>query len=206
MTLGKIKSRYPNFIYSLEKPPSLRSTYKLQCKMQDFHIEQINKYHTQRNNKANDDILIYFGKKNIQARPYNYNLKLSNTRDSIRFGPSTPNEHDLTLSISVALGNGWQGATLTNSNPNFLKRMMKAACQKDPNLLFFVKSDKAHQLNYTDLKKIKSPLTIDELKTALTNQLISQNDIATAHQDLIKQLELDKNNQANLGYANALKS
>ena len=101
MTLGKIKKRFPNFIHTLEKPPSLRSTHKLQRKILDFQIEQINKYYKQRKNKANDDILIYFGKKNIEARPYNYNLRLSSTRDSIRFGPSTPNDHDLTLSIDV---------------------------------------------------------------------------------------------------------
>ncbi|MEZ8419374.1 hypothetical protein AB6D02_18565 [Vibrio splendidus] len=84
--------------------------------------------------------------------------------------------------------------------------MMKAAYDKDPKLLFFVQSDTPNQLSYADLKEIKSPLTIDELKTALTNQLISKTDIATVQQDLSKQLELDKNNHAHLGYAKALKS
>ncbi|MGI2224311.1 relaxase/mobilization nuclease domain-containing protein [Shewanella frigidimarina] len=206
MTLGKIKKRFPNFIHSLEQPPTLSSTFKLQRKMLDFQIEQINRYYKQRKNKANDDILIYFSKKNIEARPYNYNLKLSSTRDSIRFGPSTPNDHDLTLSINIALENGWQGATLKNSTPDFLKRMMKAAYKKDPKLLFFVKPDHPNQLTYTDLKEIKSPLTIDDLKTTITSQLVKISDFATVHQDLIKQLELDKNNHAYLGYASALKS
>ncbi|WP_019025708.1 relaxase/mobilization nuclease domain-containing protein [Colwellia piezophila] len=178
MTLGKIKKRFPNFIHTLEKPPSLRSTHKLQRKMLDFQIEQINKYYKQRKNNANDDILIYFGKKNIAARPYNYNLRLSSNKDLIRFGPSTPNDHDLTLSISVALKNGWKGATLTNSSPEFLKRMMKVAYQKDPELLFFVKPDKPHQLTYADLKEIKGDLTFDELKTAIRNNLVVKSDIS----------------------------
>lgn len=205
MTLGKIKKRFSNFIHTLEKPPSLRATFKQQRKMLDFQIESINRYYKQQKNNINGDILIYFGKKNIVARPYNYNIVLSSNRDSIKFGSST-NSYDLTLSINVALENGWTGATLNNSSPEFLIRMMKAAYDKDPKLLFFVQPDTPNQLSYADLKEIKSQLTIDELKTALINQLISQNDIATAHQDLIKQLELDKNNHANLGYANALKS
>ncbi|MEZ8273566.1 hypothetical protein AB6C54_20640 [Vibrio splendidus] len=205
MTLGKIKKRFPNFINTLEQPPSLRATFKQQRKMLDFQIENINRYYKQQKNIVNGDILIYFGKKNIVARPYNYNIKLSSDRSKIRFGSST-NSYDLTLSINVALENGWQAATLTNSSPDFLKRMMKAAYDKDPKLLFFVQSDTPNQLSYADLKEIKSPLTIDELKTALTNQLISKTDIATVQQDLSKQLELDKNNHAHLGYAKALKS
>jgi len=176
MTLGKIKKRFPNFIHTLEKPPSLRSTHKLQRKILDFQIEQINRYYQQRKNNANDDILIYFGKKNIEDRPYNYNLRLSSTRDLIRFGPSTPNDHDLKLSIDVALENGWQSATLTNSSPEFLKRMMKAAYQKNPKLLFFVQADKSNQLTYTDLTGIKDDWTFDELKTAIRNNLIVESD------------------------------
>jgi len=178
MTLGKIKKRFPNFIHTLEKPPSLCSSHKLQRKILDFQIDQINRYYQQRKNNANDDILIYFGKKNIEARPYNYNLRLSSTRDLIRFGPSTPNDHDLKLSIDVALENGWQSATLTNSSPEFLKRMMKAAYQKDPKLLFFVQADKSNQLTYADLKDIKADLTFDELKTAIRNNLIVESDIS----------------------------
>lgn len=178
MTLGKIKKRFPNFIHTLEKPPSLRSTHKLQRKILDFQIEQINRYYQQRKNNANDDILIYFGKKNIEDRPYNYNLRLSSTRDLIRFGPSTPNDHDLKLSIDVALENGWQSAILTNSSPEFLKRMMKAAYQKDPELLFFVQADKSNQLTYADLKDIKADLTFDELKAAIRNNLIVESDIS----------------------------
>jgi hypothetical protein len=56
MTLGKIKKRFPNFIHTLEKPPSLRSTHKLQRKILDFQIEQINRYYQQRKNNANDDM------------------------------------------------------------------------------------------------------------------------------------------------------
>ncbi|KNH13793.1 hypothetical protein ACS79_07365 [Vibrio lentus] len=205
MTLGKIKKRFPNFIHMLEKPPSLRATFKQQRKMMDFQIENINRYYKQQRNNANGDILIYFGKKNIAARPYNYNIVLANDRSSIKFGSST-NSYDLTLSINVALENRWKAATLTNSSPDFLKRMMKAAYDKDPKLLFFVQSDTPNQLSYADLKEIKPPLTIAELKTALTNKLISKTDIATVQQDLSKQLELDKNNHANLGYASALKS
>jgi hypothetical protein len=204
MTLGKIKNRFPNFVHTLEQPPSLHTTHRLKRKMLDFQIEKINKYYTQRTNKINDDILIYFGKKNVEARPYNYNLKLSSTRDSIRFGPSTPNDHDLTLSINIALENGWQGATLTSSNPEFLKRMMKVAYQINPDLLFFIKPDKPNQLPYSALKEIKSNLTIDELKTVLTNQLIAENDISTIHQDLIKLLKLNTNSLCDQGYALAL--
>ena len=178
MTLGKIKKRFPNFIHTLEKPPSLHATHKLKRKMLDFQIAQINKYYKQRKNNANDDILIYFGKKNVEARPYNYNLKLSSARDSIRFGPSTPNDHDLTLSINIAIENGWKGATLSNSNPAFLKRMMKVAYQKDPELLFFVQADKSNQLTYADLKEIKTDLTFNELKTAIKNALIVKRDIS----------------------------
>lgn len=205
MTLGKIKKRFPNFIHTLEKPPSLRSRFALQRKVMDFQIENISRYYKQQRNITNGDILIYFGKKNIAAHPYNYNIVLASDRSSIKFGSST-NSYDLTLSINVALENDWKAATLTNSSADFLKRMMKAAYEKDPELLFFVQSDTPNQLSYADLKEIKSPLTIDELKTALTNQLISKTDIATVHQDLIKQLELDKNSHANLGYAKALKS
>jgi len=205
MTLGKIKKRYPNFIHSLEKPPSLISTHKLQRKMLDFNIEQINKYYKQRKNNNNNDILIYFGKKNVEARPYNYNLKLSSNRDSIRFGPATPNDHDLTLCIDVALENGWQGATLSNSSPEFLKRMMKAAYKKNPELLFFVKSDKLHQLTYADLKEIKSELTTDDLKAAIKHKLISETDLKTVQQDLITSLKLQTNQPEQQGYALALK-
>jgi len=204
MTLGKIKKRYPNFIHSLEKPPSLRSTHKLQRKMLDFNIEQINKYYKQRKNNNNNDILIYFGMKNVEARPYNYNLKLSSNRDSIRFGPARPNDHDLTLCIDVALENGWQGASLSNSSPEFLKRMMKAAYKKDPALLFFVRADKPHQLTYADLKESKSDLTADDLKTALKNKLIAEKDLTTVHQDLILLLKSQTNQQDQQGYALAL--
>ena len=189
MTLGKIKKRFPNFIHTIEKPPSLHSTHKLKRKMLDFQIAQINKYYKQRKNNANGDILIYFGKKNLESRPYNYNLKLSSARDSIRFGPSTPNDHDLTLSINIAIENGWKGATLSNSSPAFLKRMMKVAYKKDPALLFFVQPDTPNQLSYADLKEIKSPLTFNELKTALTNQLIVKKDFSSLIADMKKQVE-----------------
>ncbi|WP_218619088.1 relaxase/mobilization nuclease domain-containing protein [Vibrio algicola] len=180
MTLGRIKKRFPNFIHTLEKPPSLHETHKLKRKMLDFQIAQINKYYKQRKNNANDDILIYFGKKNVEARPYNYNLKLSSTRDSIRFGPSTPNDHDLTLSINIAIENGWKGATLSNSSPAFLKRMMKVAYKKDPALLFFVESDKPHQLTYQDLTDIKEQLCFEDIKIALKNKLLSEDEIDKA--------------------------
>ncbi|HFG1773412.1 TPA: relaxase/mobilization nuclease domain-containing protein [Vibrio cholerae] len=183
MTLGKIKKRFPNFIHTLEKPPLLRSKFALQRQVMDFQIENINRYYKQQKNNVNGDILIYFGKKNIVARPYNYNIVLSSDRCKIRFGSST-NNYDLTLSINVALENGWQAATLTNSSPDFFKRMMKAAYDKDPELLFFVQPDTPHLLSYNDLKEIKSPLTIDELKTALTNQLITEADVAVVKKEL----------------------
>ncbi|WGV98319.1 hypothetical protein QF117_05545 [Vibrio sp. YMD68] len=156
MTLGKIKKRFPNFIHSLEKPPSLHSTFALQRKMLDFHIENINRCYKQQRNNANGDILIYFGKKNITARPYNYNIVLASDRSSVKFGSST-NTYDLTLSINVALENNWKRATLNNSSPGFLKRLMKAAYDKDPKLLFFVQSDTPNQLSYADLKEINPP-------------------------------------------------
>ncbi|MDW1497466.1 relaxase/mobilization nuclease domain-containing protein [Vibrio sp. YT-19(2023)] len=203
MTLGKIKKRFPNFIHTLEKPPSLRATFKQQRKMLDFQIENINRYYKQQRNNINGDILIYFGKKNIVARPYNYNIVLSSDRSKIRFGSST-NSYDLALSINVALENGWQAATLTNSSPDFLKRMMEAAYDKDPELLFFIQSDTPHQLSYADLKEIKSPLSIDELKTALSKQIISKTDVAAVQKDLTYLLRRDKHNLARQGYANAL--
>lgn len=203
MTLGKIKKRFPNFIHTLEKPPSLRSTFALQRKVMDFQIENINRYYKQQKNNVNGDILIYFGKKNIVARPYNYNIVLSSDRSSIRFGSST-NSYDLALSINVAQENGWQAATLTNSSPDFLKRMMKAAYDKDPELLFFIQSDTPNQLSYADLKEIKSPLSIDELKTALSKQIISKTDVAAVQKDLTYLLRRDKHNLARQGYANAL--
>ncbi|HCG7780717.1 TPA: hypothetical protein NJ473_003575 [Vibrio parahaemolyticus] len=203
MTLGKIKKRFPNFIHTLEKPPSLRSRFALQRKVMDFQIESINRYYKQQRNNVNGDILIYFGKKNIVARPYNYNIVLSNDRSKIRFGSST-NSYDLTLSINVALENGWQAATLNNSSPDFLKRIMKAAYEKDPDLLFFVQPDTPNQLSYADLKEIKSPLSIDELKTALSKQLISKTDVAAVQKDLTYLLRRDKHNLSRQGYANAL--
>ena len=206
MTLGKIKKRFPSFIHALEKPPSLRATYKTQHKMLDFHIEQINKYYNQRKNNANNDILIYFSKKNIEARPFNYNLKLSSTRDTIHFGPSTPNNHDLTLSIEVALENDWKGATLTNSSPAFLKRMMKAAYKKDPKLLFFIKSDQSNQLTYADLKEIKSPLTIHDLKNALKHQIITENDLTDINDDLHTLLKSEAETPSQMGYLLALEA
>ncbi|HHY0591007.1 TPA: relaxase/mobilization nuclease domain-containing protein [Vibrio parahaemolyticus] len=185
MTLGKIKKRFPNFIHTLEKPPSLRSTFALQRKILDFQIENINRYYKQQKNNVNGDILIYFGKKNIVARPYNYNIVLSSDRSSIRFGSST-NSYDLTLSINIALENGWQAATLTNSSPDFLKRMMKAAYEKDPELLFFVQSDTPNQLSYDDLKEIKSPLTLNDIEIALKNKLISKNDEQDLYRDYMQ--------------------
>ncbi|MDW2326982.1 relaxase/mobilization nuclease domain-containing protein [Vibrio sp. 1401] len=203
MTLGKIKKRFPNFIHTLEKPPSLRATFKQQRKMLDFHIENLNRYYKQQRNNVNGDILIYFGKKNIAARPYNFNIVLSSDRSKIRFGSST-NNYDLTLSINVSLENGWKAATLTNSSPDFLKRMMKAAYENDPELLFFVQSDTPNQLSYADLKEIKSPLSLDELKTALTKQVISKTDVAEVQKDLTYLLRRDKHNLSRQGYANAL--
>ncbi|MCF2857930.1 relaxase/mobilization nuclease domain-containing protein [Pseudoalteromonas sp. SMS1] len=175
MTLGKIKKRFPNFIHTLEKPPSLRATFKQQRKMLDFQIENINRYYKQQRNNVNGDILIYFGKKNIVARPYNYNIVLSNDRSKIRFGSST-NSYDLTLSINVALENGWQAATLTNSSPDFLKRMMKAAYEKDPDLLFFVQPDKSQQLTLRDLIEIKSNLCFQDITIAIKNDLLVKNE------------------------------
>ncbi|HBB9946070.1 hypothetical protein JHS95_13140 [Vibrio parahaemolyticus] len=203
MTLGKIKKRFPNFIHTLEKPPSLHSRFALQRKVMDFHIENINRYYKQQRNNVNGDILIYFGKKNIVARPYNYNIVLSSDRSKIKFSSST-NSYDLTLSINVALANGWQAATLTNSKPDFFKRMMKTAYEKDPELLFFVQSDTPNQLSYADLKEIKSPLSIDELKTALSKQIISKTDVAAVQKDLTFLLRRDKHNLSRQGYANAL--
>ncbi|MEZ9437958.1 relaxase/mobilization nuclease domain-containing protein [Vibrio atlanticus] len=188
MTLGKIKKRFPNFIHTLEKPPSLRATFKQQRKMLDFQIENVNRYYKQQKNNVNGDILIYFGKKNIVARPYNYNIILSSDRSKIRFGSST-NSYDLTLSINVAVENGWRAATLTNSSPDFLKRMMKAAYDKSPELLFFVQPDTPNQLTYADLKEIKSPLTFNELKTVLTNQLVVKKDFSNLIADMKKQVE-----------------
>ncbi|WP_282175901.1 relaxase/mobilization nuclease domain-containing protein [Vibrio nereis] len=171
MTLGKIKKRFPNFIHTLEKPPSLRATFKQQRKMLDFQIENINRYYKQQRNSVNGDILIYFGKKNITARPYNFNIVLSSDRSKIRFGSST-NSYDLTLSINVALENGWKAATLTNSSPDFLKLMMKAAYEKDPELLFFVQSDTPNQLAYSDLSSIKGEWRFDELVKVIEHELI----------------------------------
>lgn len=204
MTLGKIKNRFPNFIHTLEKPPLLRPSHRPQRKVLDFKIEQINKHYKQRRNNQNGDILIYFDKKNIEARPFNYNLKLSSNKDLIRFGPSIPNQHDLALSINVALVNGWKGAILTNSNPVLLKKMMKTAYEKDPKLLFFVKPNTLNQLSYADLQEIKPSLTIGEIKTALTNNLITKSDISMVYQDLIRKLKEDDQNQAHQGYAKAL--
>ncbi|MDE1313376.1 relaxase/mobilization nuclease domain-containing protein [Vibrio aestuarianus] len=200
MTLGKIKKRFPNFIHTLEKPPSLHATHKLKRKMFDFQIAQINKYYKQRKNNVNDDILIYFGKKNVEARPYNYNLKLSSARDSIRFGPSTPNDLDLTLSINIAIESGWKGATLSNSSPAFLKRMMKVAYQKDPALLFFVESEKQHQLTYQDITDIKADLTFDDLKLALENKLFKQSEFSIVFSALNKLA----NNEKESAFATAL--
>ncbi|MCQ9063690.1 relaxase/mobilization nuclease domain-containing protein [Vibrio diabolicus] len=203
MTLGKIKRRFPNVIHTLEKPPSLRSRFASQRKVMDFQIENINRYYKQQKNNVNGGILIYFGKKNIAARPYNFNIVLSSDRSKIKFGSST-NSYDLTLSINIALENGWKAATLTNSSPDFLKRMMKAAYEKDPELLFFVQSDAPNQLSYADLKEIKSPLSINELKTALSKQLISKTDVAAVQKDLTYLLRRDKHNLFRQGYANAL--
>ncbi|BDX01745.1 hypothetical protein MACH16_04930 [Marinomonas pontica] len=174
--------------------------------MLDFQIEQINKYYKQHKNNKNGDILIYFGKKNVEARPYNYNLKLSQNRDLIRFGPSTPNHHDLSLSIGIALQNGWQSATLTNSSPEFLKKMMKAAYTKDPKLLFFVKPETPHALSLIDLKEIKDNLTVDDLKTALKNRLIKEKDIKMVHLELITKLTSNSDNISDQGYALALEN
>lgn len=182
MALGKIKKRFPNFIHTLEKPPSLRATFKQQRKMLDFQIENINRYYKQQRNNINGDILIYFGKNNIAARPYNYNIVLSNDRSKIRFGSST-NSYDLMLSINVALENGWKAATLTNSSPDFLKRMMKAAYEKAPELLFFVQPDTPNHLSYDDLKEIKSPLTLNDIEIALKNKRISKNDEQDLYRD-----------------------
>jgi len=79
-------------------------------------------------------------------------------------------------SINIALGNGWKGATLSNSSPVFLKRMMKVSYQKNPELLFFVQADKSNQLTYDDLKEIKKDLTFNELKTAIKNALIVESE------------------------------
>lgn len=204
MTLGKIKNRYPNFITSFEKPPIIHCGDHIKKQYTEFNIEQINNYYKQRKTNNNGDILIYFGKKNIKARPYNYNLKLSQSRDKIRFGPSTPNDFDLSLSIDIALKNSWKSAILTNSDPAFLKRMMKAAYKKDPALLFFVKSDKEHQLSYVDLKEIKNNLTSDDLKKALQTKLISEKDLHLVHQDLIQTLKNEATSSKQKGYILAL--
>lgn len=205
MTLGKIKKRFPNFIHTLEKPPSLRATFKQQRKMLDFHIENLNRYYKQQRNNVNGDILIYFGKKNIVARPYNYNIVLSSDRSKIKFGSST-NSYDLTLSINVALENGWQAATLTNSSPDFLKRMMKAAYDKDPELLFFVQSDTPNQLSYNSLKSICPAPTDKELKQALTSNILAISDIEQARSDWLIQLKKKARSDDKKGYIIAIES
>ncbi|HHY0514650.1 TPA: relaxase/mobilization nuclease domain-containing protein [Vibrio parahaemolyticus] len=205
MTLGKIKKRFPNFIHTLEKPPLLRSRFALQRKVMDFQIENINRYYKQQKNNVNGDILIYFGKKNIVARPYNYNIVLSSDRSKIRFGSST-NNYDLTLSINVALENGWQAATLTNSSPDFLKRMMKAAYDKDPELLFFVQSDQPNQLSYNDLKSISPVPTEKELKQALTGNLLTISDVDQALNDWLVQLKKKAKSDDQKGYIVAIES
>lgn len=205
MTLGKIKKRFPNFIHTLEKPPLLRSSFALQRKVMDFQIKNINRYYKQQKNNVNGDILIYFGKKNIVARPYNYNIVLSSDRSKIRFGSST-NNYDLTLSINVALENGWQAATLTNSSPDFLKRMMKAAYDKDPELLFFVQSDQPNQLSYKDLKSISPVPTEKELKQALTGNLLTISDVDQALNDWLVQLKKKAKSDDQKGYIVAIES
>lgn len=205
MTLGKIKKRFPNFIHTLEAPPLLRSRFALQRKVMDFQIENINRYYKQQNNNVNGDILIYFGKKNIIARPYNYNIVLSSDRSKITFGSST-NNYDLTLSINVALENGWKAATLTNSSPDFLKRMMKAAYDKDPELLFFVRSDQPNQLSYNDLKSISPVPTEKELKQALTGNLLTIADVDQALSDWLIQLKKKAKSDDQKGYIVAIES
>lgn len=206
MTLGKIKKRFPNFIQTLESPPSIHSKENLQRKPLDFHIQQINKYYKQRNNKNNGDILIYFGKKNVEARPYNYNLKLSRNRDSIKFGPSTPNEHDLSLAIDVALKSGWKSATLKNSDNDFTVRLMKTACHRDRTLLFFVLPEKPHTLSYENLKTICSDLTANELKRALKLQLIKEDDLPSVYQDFAKTLKQNATSIDQRGFALAIEA
>jgi len=176
MTLGKIKQRFPNFIHTLEKPPIFSQTGAKKANLLDFNIEQINKYYKQRNNKNNGDILIYFGKKNVERRPYNFNIKLSHQRDKISFGPSIPNDFDLQLALDVALENGWKGAIISNCSSDFLKRNMAMAYKKDPKLLFYFKPDKPNLLSYDDLKAIKNDLTSTDLITAMRNKLICEKD------------------------------
>jgi hypothetical protein len=72
--------------------------------------------------------------------------------------------------------------------------------------LFFIQSDTPNQLSYADLKEIKSPLSIDELKTILSKQLISKTDVAEVQKDLIYLLRRDKHNLSRQGYANALET
>lgn len=176
MTLGKINQRFPNFINTLERPPALSQIGAKPVSLLDFHIEQINKYYKQRSNKNNGDILIYFTKKNVEQRPYNFNLKLSHQRDKISFGPATPNDFDLKLALDVALQNNWKGATISNCDRDFLKRNMTVAYKQDPKLLFYFQPDKSNLLTYDDLKSIKSDLTASDLKTAIRNNLICVKD------------------------------
>lgn len=200
MTLGKIKQRFPNFIHTLEKPPTLSQRGAKQANLLDFHIEQINKYYKQRNNKNNGDILIYFGKKNVGKRPYNFNLKLSHQRDKISFGPSTPNDFDLKLALDVALKNSWKGAIISNCSRDFLKRNMAIAYEQDPNLLFYFQPDKPNLLSYDDLKAIKNDLTATDLKTAIRNNLICEKD---THK-MIKSLKAIAETPQEIGFAEAL--
>ncbi|TEW53553.1 hypothetical protein E2R68_12095 [Psychromonas sp. RZ22] len=201
MTLGKIKQRFPNFINTLEKPPTFSQKGAKPVSLLDFHIEQINKYYKQRSNKNNGDILIYFGKKNVEQRPHNFNLKLSHQRDKISFGPATPNDFDLKLALDVALQNGWKGAIISNCSRDFLKRNMAIAYKQDPKLLFYFQSDKPNLLTYDDLKAIKNDLTATELKTAIRNNLICEKD---THKMIEALKEVAKTPQA-IGFADALK-
>lgn len=200
MTLGKIKQRFPNFINTLEKPPIFSQRGAKQANLLDFNIEQINKYYKQRNNKNNGDILIYFGKKNVERRPYNFNIKLSHQRDKISFGPSTPNDFDLKLALDVALENGWKGAIISNCSRDFLKRNMAIAYKQDPNLLFYFQPDEPNLLTYDDLKTIKNDLTATDLKTAIRNNLICEED---THKMIEALKEVAKTPQE-LGFAEAL--
>jgi len=200
LTLGKIKQRFPSFIQTLAKPPTLSQRGAKQANLIDFHIKQINQYYIQRNNKNNGDILIYFGKKNIEQRPYNFNLKLSHQRDKISFGPSTPNDFDLKLALDVALKNGWKSSVITNCSRDFLKRNMAVAYKQDPNLLFYFRSDKPNLLTYDDLKAIKSDLTATDLKTAMRNNLICEEDTNR----MIEALKEVAKTPQELGFAEAL--
>lgn len=126
-------------------------------------INKINNNYKQVIN-TNGETLIYYSKKDDKSRPENYNLKLSQGKDSISFGQNS-NDYDIKLAYECAKTIGWKSAV--SDNKELVLNAMKIAYKENKDDLLFFKTTKK-----LTIKEIKEVMNGERLKTKHLNELL----------------------------------